>query len=309
MMPGNEEYQRVINFIMPKWDSDHVDVEFRNMGILGMQRTGKTTLAITIANDLKRRFSDLVVLYGYWLHQIIPRAREDNVLRGTRHVLIILDDATAFQGVDKATLEKLQRELKFYWRIAHELKKAGVEQYTTKVSMLYLYHSYMMVSKFMRNAHVIAVKSIMPKFQQWEREDVTLRWFSAALLKELTRMRFSNNEDEVLSALNKAITVWFDGHSGVLKYHAVKHPPGDYYDYTFLEDVDEMSKDEKAKCKEYKRLVKTLKKAVARLLAETGLPVKRDRTKYLRVKTNGHWISLGPIADLVFQQDKRGESG
>ena len=302
-MPGNEEYQRVLRFIMPSWDSDQVDVEFRNMGILGMQRTGKTTLALTIANDLKKIYGDMVVLYGYWLHQVIPRAREDRVLKGAKHVLVILDDATAFQGIDKKTLEKLQRELKFYWRIAHELKKAGVEQYTSKITMLYLYHSYMMVSKFMRNAHVIAVKSIMPRFQQWEREDVTLRWFSAALLRELTRMRFSNNADDVLSALNKAITIWFDGHSGVLKYYAIKHPPRDYYDYTFLED--EMSKDETVDCKENKRLMKALQKAVARLIVETGLQTKRDKKKYLRVKTNGRWISLGPIADIIYSHNKK----
>ena len=300
-MPGNEEYQRVISFIMPKWDSDHVDVEFRNMGILGMQRTGKTTLAITIANDLKRKYPNMVTLYGYWLHQVIPRAAEDRVLRDTSEVLIILDDATAFQPVDRQTMEKIQAELKFYWRIAHELKKAGMRQYTAKVTMLYLYHSYMMVSKFMRNAQIIAVKSIMPKFQQWEREDITLRWFSAALLKELTRMRFSNNIDEVLSALNKAITVWFTGRSGIIKFNAIKHPPRDFHDYTFLEEA----KDENNECKDNKRAVRALKKAVIRLLAETGLPVKLDKGKYLRVRTNGRWVSLGPIADLINYKRKR----
>ena len=301
-MPGNEEYQQVINFIMPSWNSDDIDVEFRNMGILGMQRTGKTTLGLTIANDLKKRHPNMVTLYGYWLHQIIPRAAEDKVLRDASEVLVILDDATAFQPVDRQTIEKVQRELKYYWRIAHELKKAGMKQYTAKVTMLYLYHSYMMVSKFMRNAQIIAVKSIMPKFQQWEREDITLRWFSAALLKELTRMRFSNNVEEVLSALNKAITVWFTGRSGVIKFYAIKHPPKDFYDYTFLE---EEAKDENNECKDNKRAIRVLKKAVIRLIAETGLQVKLDKGKYIRVKTNGHWVSLGPIAELIDYKSRR----
>ena len=100
-MPGNEAYYKVINFLMPEWDSPEIDIEFRNMGILGMQRTGKTTLAITIANDLKRKYDDLVTLYGYWLHQVIPAARADRVLKDTKHVLIILDDATAFQAIDR----------------------------------------------------------------------------------------------------------------------------------------------------------------------------------------------------------------
>lgn len=296
-MPGNEAYHRVIDFLMPQWDSPEIDVEFRNMGILGMQRTGKTTLALTIANDLKRKYDDLVTLYGYWLHQIIPAAREDGVLKEAKHVLIILDDATAFQAIDKHMLQKIQLELKYYWRIAHELKKAGVKQYTTKVVLLYLYHSYMLVSKFMRNAHLIAIKSLLPRFQQYEREDVTLKWFDALVVRELTKMRFSNDVNQVRAALSKALVYWMSGATEIMTFKAVKIPPKNFYDYTHLE-IEEDEKDED-ELETLRKQVKTLSKAVAKILDELNIPVKVNRKKYLLAKMNGSWKSLGPIAPYL----------
>ncbi len=301
-MPGNEAYYKVINFLMPEWDDPEIDVEFRNMGILGMQRTGKTTLALTIANDLKKKYDDLVTLYGYWLHQIIPAAKQDRVLRDTGHVLIILDDATAFQAVDRKVLEKVQLELKYYWRIAHELKRAGVRQHTTKIVLLYLYHSYMLVSKFMRNAHLIAIKSLLPRFQQYEREDVTLKWLDALVVRELTKMRFSNDVNQVRAALSKALVYWMSGATEIMTFKAIKTPPKDFYDYTYLEfNRDESDEDEKEKLR---RQVKMLAKAVSKILDELEIPVKVNRKKYLLAKMNGTWRSLGPVAPLIGTRKK-----
>ena len=279
---------------MPEWDDNEVDIEFRNMGILGMQRTGKTTLAITIANDLKKKYDDLVTLYGYWLHQVIPAAKQDKILKDTKHVLIILDDATAFQAVDRKVLEKVQLELKYYWRIAHELKEAGVKQYTTKVVLLYLYHSYMLVSKFMRNAHLIAIKSLLPRFQQYEREDVTLRWLDAVIARELTKMRFSNDVSQVKAALSKALVYWMSGATEILTFKAVKSKPKDFYDYTHLEFEDVENENVNLE-----KEVKVLAKALLKIIVEMDLKTKVDRSKYLRIKTNGKWISAGPVVPIL----------
>ena len=314
-MPGNDKYYHLLNFIMPDWDSEEIDVEFRNIGIVGMQRTGKTTLATTIGHDLYRKYgADLVILYGYWLHEIIPRAREQGLLKGKSKVVLILDDATAFQNWTTVK-EKLGLELRYYWRIAHHLKDAGIRTNTAKVAMIYLYHSYMLVSKFMRNAHAIIVKTMLPSWQRFEHEDITLRWFDNAVVKELTRLRFSSNVNDVMTALNSALAIYVHKGSDIIKYNAVKEIPPCWH-FVIPEPEVDKSKDEERRNNQ--KLVKAFSKAMKRLIDEFQFRTKVDKSKYLRIGLpkdgimeeirekirNAEdqqltWISLGPIAPLL----------
>ncbi len=240
---NENEYERLLSFLMPKWDSREIDVELRLAAILGMQGTGKTTLVQTIANDLAEQYGDdFICLKGYWLHKLIPEAREEGVLEGKKHVLIVLEDATTVLHTSQSRI-LLARDMVYFWRLRHELKEAGVKQYTTKVVLVINMHSYMTITKYLRNTHVLIVKSTAPKWQRFEHEDITLRWLDNAIVKELTRMRFSESLEDVLSALNKALVAYHTGQTSIIRYRAKKQWPKQFYENNEI-GIDSSNREE-----------------------------------------------------------------
>ena len=265
-MPGNTAYQRLLGFLMPSWDLEKVDVDLRIAAVIGMQGTGKTTLAQTIANDLARKYGDeFVALYGFWLHKLLPEAREAKVLNNKKYVLVILEDATAVLHISQ-TRKLLNKDMVYFWRLRHELKEAGIRTYTARVCLLILAHSYMTLSKYLRNAHALIIKSMLPVWQRFEHEDITLRWLDNAIVKELTRMRFSNKVDDVEAALRKALVVYLDKHSEIISYKAVKQWPKQFFE-NLDKGVEEEDKEEKLGAEERKTLM-----SITKYLVETGIP-------------------------------------
>jgi len=294
----NSAYKDLLEFLMPSWDSKDIDIELRIGGILGMQGTGKSTLAMTLANDLKSRYGNAFIsLYGYWLHKLIPAAAAAHALEGKKGVLIVLEDATAMLH-NMQSRKLLTEDMVYFWRLRHEIRDAGIETHTAKIALLINMHSYMTITKYLRNAHMLIVKSIVPKWQRYEHEDITLRWLDSVIAKQLTRMRFSGSIADVLAALNKALVVYHTGHTDIIKYEAKKRWPKDTY---INEDVgvEEEASDEEQDINALIAENQALKKALRRLIDELNLRTKVDKTKYLRVKTNSHYISLGPIAHII----------
>ena len=299
-MPGNANYRRLLGFICPGYESEDIDIDWRVVGLLGLPRAGKTTLAFTIANDLEARFGDeFIMLYGYWLHKVMDHAIEDGLLEGKRVAFILIEDATG--RVNAFTARKLlAKDAKVFWEIAHRAKEAGLRQFTGWVVLAINFHSYMTLSKYFRNAHALIIKSTLPRWQRYEHEDVSLRWLDATIVRELTRMRYSHNLDDVRAALNKALALTITGWSDVIKYEAVKHPPKNCVD--LREDVEEEDEEEgsgKSEVDSLRKEVKALTKALSKLLRETGIRTRVNKGKYVLAKIDGREISLGPIAHLI----------
>ena len=291
-MPGNNAYQKLLDFLMPPWDSNEIDVELRVAGILGMQGSGKTTLTQTIASDLAERYGeDFVCLKGYWLHRLIPRAREAGVLEGKTHVLIILEDATTvLHGAQARKL--LARDMVYFWRLRHEVKAAGAKAYTAKIALLINMHSYMSITKYLRNAHMLIIKSVAPRWQRWEHEDVSLRWLEDAIVKELTKMRYSSDPEEVLRALSKALVVYHDGKTDIISYRPVKSWPSEFFEDAELgvEDEDEGEGETGEDAKEIVEAAREIGKRLRALREEKRLVF---RHKYGEIKVNGERVRIG----------------
>jgi len=225
----NQDFYKMLGYLMPSWDSNNIDIELRVAGILGLQGTGKTTLAMTIASKLYERFGDdFISVQGFWLHKIIPDVKDKGLLKGKKYVLIILEDATSILHFSQSR-RLLTKDMKYFWRLRHEMKEAGLKTYTAKIAVLINMHSYMTITKYLRNAQMIIIKSKAPKWQRYEHEDITLKWIDNILVRELTRMRYSNNVNEIHAALNKAIVVYHDGTHGIIKYEAIKSYPPNHY--------------------------------------------------------------------------------
>ncbi len=235
----NKQYTDLLSYLMPPWDDRDIDVELRLASILGMQGSGKTTLAMTIANDLYERFGDsFACLYGFWLHRLLPKAVEMNVLRNKKHVLIVVDDATAFLHSGQSR-KLLAKDYMFFWRLRHLAREGGVSTYTAKIALIINMHSYMTITKYLRNTHVLIVKSVMPRWQRYEHEDVSLRWLDSMVARELTRMRYGMDRGDVTAALNKALAAYFTGETDIIKYAAKKKwPPNTFTDLDTGIDMD-----------------------------------------------------------------------
>ncbi len=227
----NKAYKHLLEYLMPSWDSDDIDVELRLVGIIGKQGSGKTTLAMTIANDLYEKYRDsFACLHGYWLHKLLPKAIDAGVLRGKKHILIVIDDATALLHTNQSK-KMLSKDYEIYWRLRHYVKDAGAVTNTAKVVLMINMHSYMSIAKYLRNVDVLIIKSVMPRWQRYEREDVSLRWFDAMVVKLLTRMRSSIDLKRVTAALSKAVVAYDSGASSVIIYRAKKQwSPGTFID-------------------------------------------------------------------------------
>lgn len=293
----NREYLSLLEFIMPSWDSKDIDIEFRLAGILGMQGTGKTTLAMTLANDLSRKYGDeFITLKGFWLHKLLPAAAEAGVLEGKKYALIILEDATAVLHTSQSAA-LLSRDMAYFWRLRHILRDAGLKEYTAKIALIINMHSYMTINKYLRNAHVLIIKSLSPKWQRWEHEDITLKWLYNTIAKELTRMRFSGNPEEVTAALSKALVAYHTGYSTLIKYEARKEWPPQFYENNDIGVKEEEKKSEEPE--DMHAQLNALARALQIMLEEFNVKTKVDKKKYLLVRKNGHWKSLGPVAPLV----------
>ena len=302
-MPGNSNYVKLLNFICPGYNSENIDIDWRTVGLLGMPRSGKTTLAFTIGNDLEARFGEeFIMLYGYWLHKVMEHAVEDRLLEGKRVAFILIEDATG--RINNSTARMLlSKDMRTYFEIAHKAREAGLKEYTGWVLVAINFHSYMVLGKYFRNAHAMIVKSWIPKWQRYEHEDITLRWLDKAIVKELTSMRYSSRPELVNSALNKAVMLTITGWSDVIKYEAVKHPPKNYVD--LREEVGgEETNDENPDINALMAENQALRKALRRLIDELNLRTKVDKSKYLRVRTkDGRYVSIGPIAHLMNKQN------
>ncbi len=223
---------------MPSWDSSEIDVELRLVSILGMQGSGKTTLAMTLANDLYERYGDsFACLYGHWLHRLLPRAEESGVLKGKKHILIVIDDATALLHI-RQSRKLITNDYKAFWRLRHLVMRAGAAIYTAKVVLVINMHSYMTVTKYLRNTHVLIIKSVIPKWQRHEHEDVTLRWLDSVIVKELTKMRYGSDLNDITAALNKAVVIYFTGDTDIIKYRAKKRWPPNTFTFTDDRETD-----------------------------------------------------------------------
>ncbi len=281
-MPGNEAYKKLLNFIMPSWDSSDIDIEQpRTVGFLGFMGTGKTTLAMTIANDLKSRYDDLVVAYGYWLHQIVERLRNGI---DTKHVLIVIEDATSRYPLREAR-KKLDKDMAVYWELRHRLREAGLREYTGKIGVIVIMHSYMVMSKYIRNAWAMVIKSIMPRWQRFEHEDITLKWLDSLVVKELTKMRLSSDPETIHKALNKALVVYMDGASDIISYNAVKDWPKNT---VVVEDT--VQEDNDVKDKELVNAAKILGRYFKKLRDEKKL-IYADLSAY--IKLDGRKVRIG----------------
>ncbi len=291
-MPGNKAYQKLLDFLMPPWDSNEIDVELRVAGILGMQGSGKTTLAQTIASDLAERYGeDFTCLKGYWLHRLIPRAREAGVLEGKKNILIILEDATTvLHGAQARKL--LAWDMVYFWRLRHEVKAAGAKAYTAKIALLINMHSYMTITKYLRNAHVMIVKSVAPRWQRFEHEDITLRWLEGAIAKELTKMRFFNNPEEVLRALSKALVVYHDGRTDIISYRPVKSWPSEFFEDAEL-GVEDEGEGEGETGEDSGEIVEAAREIGKRLRALREEKLLVFRHGYGEIKMNGERIRIG----------------
>ena len=218
----------LLDKMFPPIDTDEIDVELRIALVVGSMGAGKTTLAQTLSNELLKKYGDKsFTIYGYWLHKIIPEAVE--LTNGKKYILIVLDDATGF--ISRLQSRKLvSRDMYYFFRLRHFFK-GQVEENTAKIGLLILTHSYMLLEKHVRHAHMILIKSLPARWQRYEHEDLTLKFLDSVLVRELTRMRFSSRIDDVLSALNKAIVLNLDGTTEVLKYRAIKGwPKRNYYE-------------------------------------------------------------------------------
>ncbi len=269
-------YRDLLEYLMPPWDSSDIDVELRLAGVLGMQGVGKTTLAMTIANDLyEKRGDSFVCLYGYWLHKLLPRAIEQGVLKSKKHVLIVIDDATALLHISQSR-KLLAKDYQFFWRLRHIMMSAGIATHTAKIALIINMHSYMTVTKYLRNAHVLIVKSLLPKWQRFEHEDVTLRWLDSAIAKELTRMRYSNNPSDIAASLNKGLAVYFTGMTRVIKYDAKKRwPPGTVMSTDTGAEVEVEETDGK------KPRVSISQRQFIKLVKSLGIQAKTDKIRAL----------------------------
>ena len=282
-MPGNGAYERLLDFIMPSWDSPEIDIEQpRTIGLLGFMGTGKTTLAITIANDLRRKYNDLVVAYGYWLHQIVERL--DGI--DTKHVLIVIEDATSRYPLREAR-KKLDKDMAVYWELRHRFREAGLREYTGKIGVIVIMHSYMVMSKYIRNAWAMVIKSIMPRWQRFEHEDITLKWIDSAIVKELSKMRLSSDPETIHKALNKALVVYMDGASDIISYNAVKDWPKNTI---VVDDDDAVQEDNDVKDKELVNAAKILGRYFKKLRDEKKL-IYADLSAY--IKLDGRKVRIG----------------
>ncbi len=227
----NKAYKKLLRYLLPPWDNKEIDVGLRLASVLGMQGSGKTTLAMTIANDLYQKFGDrFACLYGYWLHKLVPKAIENNVIKGKKYILIVLDDATALLHTGQSR-KLLLEDYEVFWRLRHFVKEGGAETHTARVALLINMHSYMTITKYLRNTHVLIVKSIMPKWQRYEHEDITLKWLSSIIAKNLTEMLYGTDPRDETAALGKAVTAYLTGKVDLIKYSAKKTwPPGTFID-------------------------------------------------------------------------------
>ena len=286
-MPGNEAYNRLLEFIMPSWDSPEIDVELRVVGILGMQGSGKTTLVQTIVSDLKKEYQDLVTVYGFWLHDIIDTIKRKGL--NTMHSAVVLEDATTRYHVGQAR-SLIARDMKVFWRLRHLLRQAGLNPFTGKITVIVVMHSYMTVNKYLRNSQALIIKSMAPKWQRFEHEDVTLRWLDSSLVNELTRMRYEGGREQVEKALNKALVVYMDGRSELLSFKAVKKWPQDTIVVEENEESDQNSNDSNIVDSELLKDIRSLARSLARLRDNNSLFFS-DTGAYIRI--DGKKIRLG----------------
>ncbi len=267
----NEDYRELLEYLMPEWDSKEIDIELRLAAILGIQGSGKTTLSMTIANDLHKKYRDsFACLYGYWLHKLLPKAIEQNTLKNKKHILIVIDDATALLHTAQSK-KLLAKDYEVFWRLRHVVKDAGIATHTAKIALIINMHSYMTIAKYLRNAQAVIIKSLLPRWQRFEHEDITLRWLDSAIAKELTSMRYSNDPDDIAAALNKALVAYFTGKTEIIKYDAKKTwPPGT------LTDTETGIEKEIEKPK-----IAMSQRQFIKLVKELGIHTKTDKIRAL----------------------------
>ena len=214
----------LIDRLFPPFDSEQLDVELRIALVIGGMGSGKTTLTQTIANKIIKRYkNEAAILYGFWLHKLIPRAIQAGIVESKKYILVVQEDATGFL-TRYQNKKLLTQDMFYFFRIRHNFKD-HIKKYTGKIALIINAHSYMLLEKHVKHAHMIIVKSLPPKWQRFEHEDITFRFLDSILIRELTKMRYSTSVDDVLSALNKAIVVNMDGKTEVLKYNAIKGWP------------------------------------------------------------------------------------
>jgi energy-coupling factor transporter ATP-binding protein EcfA2 len=226
--------KEIAKFLAPTYDTNEIDYELRTAVILGQQGTGKTTLVQTICSEILSLHEKVVVIYGSSLKEMVNVKIPEN----QKVLIFCLEDATAFL---RGASEIINENMRVFWRLRHHARRLGLSPHTGKVVLLINAHSYMNLAKYLRQAHLLILKSALPRWQRFEHEDLTLDFISNQVLKVITQAHFSSNLEQKLKAMSEAVVVKNDGSVSLIKYKPVKEWPSQ-----FISTLRENEKNEKS---------------------------------------------------------------
>ncbi len=286
----------------PHWVVGTVKNRLNAMIIVGTMGAGKTTWVLNKIGQAQQTLlaqgvddDDILTAHAQRtkVSRIVRSLEKQVDLPRVRYLYLFNDDALAGEGQHGRMFMSHMNiaESQFYTMLRHELYRRGFRGFIFAVHATQVYH--LLDKTFRTTAKIHAFKD-MPMDPR-DRREIGLMLGRAyyRALREISRKIWAPaSRQELVEGLSSCV-VKFLG-----KKKVVKARP--YRTVNYLKIV--VDKESKSKEPDVDQIMlenKVLKEAVKRILAMPGVRVQVDKRRYVNVKINGQWRSLGPIAPII----------